>query len=58
MPLARVTLNLLPQSFFQTNTVIAQQLYQQIADWVAERSPASVWDLYCGVGGFAQRCAD
>lgn len=57
MPLARVTLNLLPQSFFQTNTVIAQQLYQQVADWVAERSPASVWDLYCGVGGFALHCA-
>ncbi len=42
-----------PQSFVQTNTAIASALYTQARDWVDELDPASVWDLYCGVGGFA-----
>ncbi len=42
-----------PQSFVQTNTAIASALYAQARDWVDELDPASVWDLYCGVGGFA-----
>ncbi|MBN9612143.1 MAG: methyltransferase domain-containing protein, partial [Actinobacteria bacterium] len=50
-------LHLLPQSFFQTNTAVAQELYAQVADWVDEAGPASVWDLYCGVGGFALHVA-
>lgn len=53
-----IDLHLRPQSFFQTNTEIAAALYRQATDWVAEVSPASVWDLYCGVGGFALHCAD
>lgn len=52
-----VDLHLLPQSFFQTNTAVAQELYAQVADWVDEVDPASVWDLYCGVGGFALHVA-
>lgn len=52
-----VSLNLLPQSFFQTNTPVAQALYAQAADWVDAARPASLWDLYCGVGGFALHCA-
>lgn len=57
MRVGEVPLHLLPQSFFQTNTVVAQELYRQVANWVDEVSPASVWDLYCGVGGFALHCA-
>lgn len=50
-------LHLRPQSFFQTNTEVAAALYRQARDWVDERSPRSVWDLYCGVGGFALHVA-
>ena len=53
-----VELLLRPQSFFQTNTAVAAQLYRQAAAWVDEAAPSSVWDLYCGVGGFALRVAD
>lgn len=52
-----IALHLRPQSFFQTNTVVARELYAQAADWVARVDPASIWDLYCGVGGFALACA-
>lgn len=54
---ADVSLHLLPQSFFQTNTAVAQALYAQAAEWVERVDPASLWDLYCGVGGFALHCA-
>lgn len=56
MLLNGVPLNLRPQGFFQTNTVIAAELYAQATSWVdalpAPDQPRSVWDLYCGVGGF------
>ncbi len=52
MALGPVTLHLGPRSFFQTNTAVAQGLYEQARDWIAEGSPASLLDLYCGVGGF------
>ncbi|MEE2523568.1 23S rRNA (uracil(747)-C(5))-methyltransferase RlmC [Pseudarthrobacter sp. J75] len=52
-----VTLHLRPQSFFQTNTDIAAALYRQGRDWVDRVNPSSVWDLYCGVGGFALHSA-
>ena len=48
-----VVLGLRPNSFFQTNTAVAAALYRQAREWVADRTPGSVWDLYCGVGGFA-----
>ncbi|NAZ81366.1 23S rRNA (uracil(747)-C(5))-methyltransferase RlmC [Kineococcus sp. R8] len=50
-------LHLRPQSFFQTNTTVAAALYRQARAWTQELGPASVWDLYCGVGGFALHCA-
>lgn len=50
-------LHLRPQSFFQTNTEIAAALYRQVRAWIAEKSPREVWDLYCGVGGFALHAA-
>jgi len=48
-----IPLHLRPQSFFQTNTEVAAALYRQAAAWIADVEPASLWDLYCGVGGFA-----
>ena len=32
---------------------MAAALYRQARDWVDAAHPAVVWDLYCGVGGFA-----
>ena len=41
------------RSFFQTNTTVAEALYATARDWAQEAEPARVWDLFCGVGGFA-----
>ena len=48
-----ITLHLRPQSFFQTNTTVAAGLYRQARKWLSDVAAASLWDLYCGVGGFA-----
>lgn len=50
-------LHLRPQSFFQTNTDVAAALYRQASAWADEAAPRTVWDLYCGVGGFALHLA-
>ncbi|HAY93176.1 23S rRNA (uracil(747)-C(5))-methyltransferase RlmC, partial [Shewanella sp.] len=52
-----VPLFIRPKSFFQTNPHVAAQLYQTAREWVAEFSPHSLWDLFCGVGGFGLHCA-
>lgn len=52
-----VELQLGTRSFFQTNTEVARALYAQAVAWVEEVGPRSLWDLYCGVGGFALHCA-
>ena len=61
-----VTLFARPRSFLQTHTEVAGQLYRQGAAWVreiaaerAEQVPAAprIWDLYCGLGGFALHIA-
>ncbi|UOW01148.1 methyltransferase domain-containing protein [Agrococcus sp. SCSIO52902] len=52
-----VPLRLRPRSFFQTNTAVAAALYRQATAWIDEADPASVLDLYCGVGGFALHAA-
>lgn len=57
MRLDDVTLHVRPGSFFQTNTEVAAALYRQARAWIDELDPASVWDLYCGVGGFALHVA-
>lgn len=57
MPVNGIDLRVRPRSFFQTNTRVTEQLYRQVADWVDAVDPASVWDLYCGVGGFALHVA-
>jgi len=50
-------LQLRPHSFFQTNTEVAARLYREAAALVGSVAPRSVWDLYCGVGGFALHVA-
>ena len=57
MQVNEMTLHLRPQSFFQTNTQIAEAMYGQAREWIAAVQPARVWDLYCGVGGFALHAA-
>jgi 23S rRNA (uracil747-C5)-methyltransferase len=57
MRVGEVDLLVRPQSFVQTNTSIAGALYQQASQWLDELGPTSVWDLYCGVGGFALHAA-
>ena len=57
MRVNQVDLHLRPRSFFQTNTAVAAALYRQAAAWIDEAAPATVWDLYCGVGGFALHAA-
>lgn len=46
-----------PRAFSQTNTSVAGDLYRQTASWVNEGCARSLWDLYCGVGGFALHAA-
>ena len=55
--LNQVPLYLTPQSFFQTQPVMAAALYQTAADWSAQLQQQQgefkqIWDLFCGVGGF------
>lgn len=54
--LNQVPLYLTPQSFFQTQPVMAASLYQTAADWAAQLQLQGkfnrIWDLFCGVGGF------
>ena len=53
-----IPLHLRPQSFFQTNTAVAAALYRHAGALVSALGPASLWDLYCGVGGFALSLAE
>lgn len=46
-----------PQSFFQTNPQVASALYATARDWVRQLPVTSMWDLFCGVGGFGLHCA-
>jgi len=57
MRVGGIPLHLGPRSFFQTNTAVAAELYRQARAWVDRAAPASVLDLYCGVGGFALHLA-
>ncbi|MBU9824450.1 23S rRNA (uracil(747)-C(5))-methyltransferase RlmC [Rahnella perminowiae] len=53
-----VPLFIRPQSFFQTNPVVAEKLYATAREWVRARGDIrSMWDLFCGVGGFGLHCA-
>jgi len=57
MRVNEIDLHLRPQSFFQTNTEVAAALYRSAAALVDGADPSSVWDLYCGVGGFGLHIA-
>ncbi|MCS6711722.1 methyltransferase domain-containing protein [Brachybacterium sp. EF45031] len=64
VPTGDVVLMAHPQAFLQTNPHVAGQLYRQAAAWVASAfapTPAApaprIWDLYCGLGGFALHLA-
>lgn len=46
-----------PKSFFQTNPDVAAALYRTAAEWSAALAIRSLWDLFCGVGGFGLHCA-
>lgn len=62
-----VTLFSRPQSFLQTHTEVAGALYRQGAEWAREIAGTRedqetgpglrIWDLYCGLGGFALHLA-
>jgi 23S rRNA (uracil747-C5)-methyltransferase len=58
MRLNGIPLHLRPQGFFQTNTAMASALYAQASAWLDATDAASVWDLYCGVGGFGFQLAE
>ncbi|CFR25748.1 23S rRNA methyluridine methyltransferase [Yersinia frederiksenii] len=53
----QVPLFIRPQSFFQTNPQVAASLYATARQWVRELNIDSMWDLFCGVGGFGLHCA-
>ncbi|MDI3330301.1 MAG: methyltransferase domain-containing protein [Micrococcus sp.] len=57
MRLNGIPLHLRPQGFFQTNTAVAARLYAEASAWLDATDAAGVWDLYCGVGGFAFQLA-
>lgn len=52
-----VPLYIRPQSFFQTNPVVAASLYATAREWVRALPVRHMWDLFCGVGGFGLHCA-
>ena len=47
-----------PFSFFQTNTLATEHLYQGIREWFSASPTGTLYDLYGGAGGIAFSCAD
>ena len=43
-----------PFSFFQTNTLGAQQLYEKVREYCGDTADKNIFDLYCGTGTIAQ----
>ena len=41
-----------PNSFFQTNTAMGQRLVETVREFIGDRRPDVLLDLYCGVGLF------
>lgn len=54
--LNHIQLYLKKGSFFQTNTQVASKLYKTAHDWLSKLPIYSIWDLFCGVGGFGLHC--
>lgn len=46
-----------PQSFMQTNSAVASELYATAVEWLQPWVDKKALDLYCGVGGFALHMA-
>ncbi|MDO5147119.1 MAG: 23S rRNA (uracil(1939)-C(5))-methyltransferase RlmD [Eubacteriales bacterium] len=46
-----------PFSFFQTNTLGAEELYQKVGEYVGETKDKVIFDLYSGTGTIAQMMA-
>jgi len=44
------TFEISAQSFFQTNTAMAQRLYEQVRDLASLTGGETIIDLYCGIG--------
>lgn len=55
---ANIRLSFSPQSFMQTNSAVATQLYLAATEWLSPWKSARVLDLFCGVGGFALHLAN
>jgi 23S rRNA (uracil1939-C5)-methyltransferase len=56
--LGNLTFKISPASFFQTNTVMAEALYDIVAEYAALKTTDVVWDLYCGAGSIALYLAE
>lgn len=52
-----IDLSFSPQSFMQTNSVVASSLYATAVEWLSDWREQKVLDLFCGVGGFALHLA-
>ncbi len=48
-----LTFKISPSSFFQTNTLMAEKLYEVVKDFAELKKDEVVWDLYCGTGTIA-----
>ncbi|MDH2927834.1 23S rRNA (uracil(747)-C(5))-methyltransferase RlmC [Lonepinella koalarum] len=53
----QIPLFIRPQGFFQTNPTVAESLYATAQQWIKDLPIDSLWDLFCGVGGFGLHCA-
>ncbi|HUT86183.1 MAG TPA: 23S rRNA (uracil(1939)-C(5))-methyltransferase RlmD [Elusimicrobiales bacterium] len=47
-----------PSSFFQTNTITAQEIYNKVRVLSAKINPSVIYDLYGGSGAFSFLCCD
>lgn len=54
----KVTLELYPQSFFQTNTHAANLMYNAVRKKIEILKPQIMYDLYGGAGSFSLCCSD
>lgn len=50
--LGRFRFEISPDSFFQTNSIQAEKLYEIVREYAAVKD-CEVWDLYCGTGSIA-----
>ena len=48
-----ISLKLSPQAFVQTNTLCANTLYQNAAEWISTLNSNRMLELYCGQGAFS-----